>query len=160
MLRLHMIIEHCVLGTIVLGALAPSVGWGQPIIIDPANSGQLGEQRGHTAPRQHGGVAARPPAHSSASTLSWHAGYRPGRAVTAAPGVGTAVPTRALPKLTQRAMTAAHFTPNSPGPNTVAGVSGNAVGRHASVSAAVGGRATYDAKKAAVISGSAMRRKF
>ncbi len=159
MQRQHMIIEHFVLGIIVLGALAPSVACGEPTIIDPANSGQYGEQRGHTAPWHHG-PAVRPPAHSSALTLSWHTGYLPGRTVTVTPGVGTAVPTRALPKLTQRAMTAAHFTPNSPGPNTVAGVSGNAVGRHASVSAAVGGRATYDAKKGAVISGTNIRHKF
>lgn len=160
MLRQHMIIEHFVLGIIVLGALAPDVGWGEPTVINSANSGQQGAERGQTAPRQHSGVTAHPPARSNALTPSRPSRYRPRRAVTAAPSVGTAVPTRALPKLTQRATTAAHFTPNSPRPNTVAGVSGNAVGRHASVSAAVGGPATYDAKKAAVISGTNIRHKF
>jgi hypothetical protein len=47
----------------------------------------------------------------------------------------------------------------APQPSAAAGVSGNAVGRHTSSSAVVGGPAKYDAKKGAVINGTAMRRK-
>jgi hypothetical protein len=59
-----------------------------------------------------------------------------------------------------RVISTPQFKPSMSAPPKVAGVSGDAVGRHTRVNAAAGGPAIYDAKKGAVISGASVRQKF
>lgn len=158
MLRPHKISGCCLLGIIVVGALAPGVGWGEPTAVDRADSGQQGEHHEPTAPRQHRGIAARPPAPSSVLTRPRQSAYRPGGAVAAKPMAGNPVPASA--SLTRRAITARPFSAKPPSTNITAGVSGNAMGRRTSGSPALAGLATYDARKGALISGSAIRPRF
>lgn len=161
MLPQHKISGRCLLGIIVVVALAPGVSWGGPTAVDPANGAGQGEYRAQDAPRQHSRVAARPMAHGSVRASPRRTVYRPGSVVTMAPVVSTAaLPSGGLPKQPQRAMTVPHFTPNASSPNAVSGVSGNAVGRHTTGSAAIGGPATYDARKGALINGTTVRRRF
>jgi len=140
MLRPVMLIERCILAVLSV-ALASAVFSAESVATLGANRVKQEQPQGQVAgPIQRGG-------------------NRPGRAVTAAPVVG--MPTsRTLPKQPALRTTVAGLTPNLPSAHAVVGLTGSAVGRHAALSGAVGGPATYNPKKGAVISGSAIRGKF
>src|SRR5580658_7905418 len=92
-------------------------------------AGSPSRQDSHSTLGRNMGVAARLLAHGS----------------TVVPGAATRM---AVP----------HFKA-TPARNSVVGLSGNGIGRPTSPKAVVGGPAVYDAKKAAVVNGSLMRRK-
>jgi hypothetical protein len=176
MIRCHSTpkIRRWLSGIVVLAALAPSVGSGEPKgtgsaanNADPGATRQSGwqggksNQRAHKSDqhndkiqhgwadsRQHRGGAAASAQNSTAKTS-----LKNRRRATA---TETSVAARALAP----AGLPTHFTPYAASPGPVATVSGNAVARHTTVSAAVGGPITYDVKHGAlvIIGGTAMSR--
>lgn len=161
-------IRRWFLGIIVLAVLAPSAGWGDPMGARSAandadhraadRSDRQGgksnrhadksDQPGSADPRRHKGGA---PTSARNSTSKTSLEDRRRAAATETSAGARALATAGLP---------ARFIPSAVSPSPVATVSGNAVARHTSVSTAVGGPITYDAKHAAlvIIGGTAMNR--
>jgi len=149
-------IRRCFLTIVVLSALAPGTGWGASTDADSVDSGKPGAQHRNdqgdqpdpTAPPQHKGVAHPKPAQKGASMPSRKVrdrtvGSKP-RGATKALGTAAMTPS-------QRLAAVPRFGPNAVSPGTLAAVSGNAVARHTSIKAGVGGPTRSDAKHGSLV---------